>query len=302
MADRAILALRSYAKINLCLEVLRRRDDGYHDLATVFAAFSLHDSVRLEVSANPPNRLDLSADGWSVPLGSANLCHQAGTLLLSLLPAHRARPAVHIRLTKRLPPGGGLGGGSGNAAAVLAGLGRLLPLTIAPEEQGALAAHLGSDVPFFLAAIPAALGTGRGERLSPLPAPRLPALTIAWPGRPVPTAWAYALLSPHDLSNGQTARDLAAAVLAGHDLLSDSRLGRNAFLGPVTRQRPDIATLLHRLVHLGAHTTGLAGSGACVWGAFPDSGAAARAARALRDDGLWACEARPVASGIEILP
>ncbi len=302
MVDRATLALRSYAKINLCLEVLGRRDDGYHDLATVFAAVSLHDSLRLERRADLRNRVDLSADGWPVPLGPANLCHRAASALLSLLPAHRARPALHIRLTKRLPPGGGLGGGSGNAAAVVAGLDRLLGGVLAPGDQRTIAPGLGSDVSFFLAAIPAALGTGRGDMLSPLPAPLLPALVIAWPGRPVPTAWAYGLLWQRDFSDGRAARELAAAVLAGRDLFADDRLGRNAFLGPVAHQRPDIAALLDRLGRLGAGATSLTGSGACVWGAFADPVDAARAARALRDDGLWACDARPAASGIEILP
>ncbi len=306
MSRFASLVLRSHAKLNLCLEVLGRRGDGYHDLATIFTAISIWDTVRLEVEGHRPRGapLEVHTEGWPVPGGSSNLCTRAaGALLEALLRAgDRHVPArVHIGLVKRLPPGGGLGGGSGNAAAVLVGLNALLGEPLDRHDLLSLAASVGSDVPFFVSGAPAALGTGRGERLEELPALRPLALVVAWPGLPVPTRWAYGKLSGDDFSDGSATADLARAVEAKHELLSLPAFGCNAFFGPVTRERPDIAALAADLRRAGATVISLAGSGACVWGALEDARRALDTERKLRRQGLWACVAWPVERPVEVV-
>jgi 4-diphosphocytidyl-2-C-methyl-D-erythritol kinase len=294
------LVLRAYAKLNLCLEVLGRRHDGYHELASVFLPVSLYDTVVVEV-VGEWGGVEVEAVGWPTPRGPANLCWRA---------AHRwrqwwaeragAAPGVRVRLTKRLPPGGGLGGGSSNAAAVLAGLNAWAAAASSPAQLMPLASPLGSDVPFFLGS-GAALVRGRGERLDPLPpAPSLP-LVVAWPGAGVATAWAYHQLQAQDFSSGQQAQRLAEAWQRGEDLSAQPGLGYNAFLAPLTARRPDIAALLGRLQALRAKVVSLAGSGACVWGLFADQAQSEDAAQRLRAQGIWAHAVHPVGAGVEII-
>lgn len=314
------IALRAYAKLNLCLEVLGRRPDAYHDLATVFQAIDLYDTVRVELEPGGGGGTRVLASGWPVPGGAANLCWRAVAALRAKLAATQeddsvAKASVTVRLTKRLPPGGGLGGGSSDAAAVLVGLNRLLGRPLGQEELVALAATLGSDVAFLAAGVPAALATGRGEKLQALPSARGLAVVVAWPGEPVSTAWAYGQLSARDFGDGEAARRLAGLLASGRDILGgeDGRasrsglaadaggLGANAFLEPVATRRPEIRRAIAALEALGAAPASLAGSGACVWGAFPEAEAARDAAARLRAEGLWAHEAGPAAGGGEVI-
>ncbi|MCD6352257.1 MAG: 4-(cytidine 5'-diphospho)-2-C-methyl-D-erythritol kinase [Armatimonadetes bacterium] len=304
MSLRRAVTVRAYAKVNLCLEVLGRRQDGYHDLATVFAAVSLHDTLTLTLERGHwvAGAVELAVDGWAVPRGPENLVVRAAKLLMKHAgEVGRLPGGLRVSLTKRIPPGGGLGGGSADAAATLVGLKELLALELGPEELVTLAAELGSDVAFFASQAPAALGEGRGERLSPLPAPRLPALTLVWPGEPVGTAWAYGLLTAQDFSDGDAARSLAEALNREDELQGHPALGRNAFLRPVLEVRPDLAVVMQRLEEAGARVVSLAGSGACLWGAFADIAEAADAARALEREGLWAQPVTPVAAGVELI-
>lgn len=157
------LELHSPAKINLTLEVLCRRADGYHQLRTVLQELAYCDSIFLQEA--PGQRLDFFCDDPRLPLDNANLAYRAAALLQeSYAPGRGAR----IFLQKKIPVAAGLGGGSSNAAAVLKGLNRLWGLDLSREKLHGLAARLGSDVPFFLYG-GTALGEGRGEIIYPLP-------------------------------------------------------------------------------------------------------------------------------------
>ena len=174
-----ILALPARAKLNLELRVLGARPDGYHDIDTVVQTIDLHDLVEAE----PASQMSLGLSGLPAPGGEANLILQAARLVESS--AGRQLP-TRFHLHKRIPSGAGLGGGSSDAAAVLMAMTSLYGLDL---ELGALAAQLGSDVPFLLRG-GAARASGRGERLAPTPS--LDAwFAVAWPGYPVSTAAVY---------------------------------------------------------------------------------------------------------------
>lgn len=175
----------SFAKINWILEVLGKRSDGYHEVSTVLQTIDLRDRLDFELLVDPVIRLRVQ--GREVARGADNLVYRAAKLMLPLAPGGGG---VSIVLTKRIPVGAGLGGGSGNAATVLLALNRLWNCGLALPQLEELAAKLGSDVPFFLQG-----GTvwarGRGEQLRPLPDPPREELLLWYPGFALSTTQAY---------------------------------------------------------------------------------------------------------------
>ncbi len=179
------------AKLNLFLEVTGRRPDGYHRLATIFAKIDLADRLTFEPAASLSLEIDdRRKTGPALTAGPDNLVMKAARALRG---AFKLRAGAKITLEKRIPVGAGLGGGSSDAAATLRGLARLwdLPRTAAAEAAlMRLARDLGADVPFFMQPRPVCLGTGAGDRLTPIEA-RVPAAVLIYPGVPVSTAEAY---------------------------------------------------------------------------------------------------------------
>lgn len=246
------MIIETCAKVNLCLELLRRREDGFHELATVFCAIDLCD--RIELTAAPS--LTVAVTGADIPADERNLCHRAAVLL-----AERCgrEPAVRLTIHKHIPVGAGLGGGSGNAAGVLAALAALWSVAIPGPELVELAAALGSDVPFFLHG-GTALAGGRGESLAPLPVPRGLALVVVSPAEAVPTGEVYGAVTSFRHDAGRIAENLAAALRSGRVPPSEEWL-INDLEAPacrVGRKLADDRALLERLVP-GAYR--LSGSG-----------------------------------------
>jgi 4-diphosphocytidyl-2-C-methyl-D-erythritol kinase len=271
------IALRAYAKINLGLSILGRREDGYHELRTVFQTVSLADDVEIELGrSSGPVRLKCS--GFDVPEGAANLAVRAAELVRR---ERSLRRGVLIRLRKRIPPGSGLGGASSDAAAVLRGLLALSGTRLPGERLLRLAATLGSDVPFFLIG-GRAVGLGRGEELYPLPeAPRRWAI-ILFPGEGMSTVEAYRLLRRPRLT-ANLARPtielfcgrVLEEVVAGAALTND-------FEPLLLRRLPVLRAARRALLQSGAETAALSGSGSAFYGLFADGGSARRAADALK--------------------
>ena len=273
------LTVSSPAKINLYLEVLARRPDGYHDIESVMQLVDLCDLVHLE---RAPAGIRLSVEGGGVAADATNLAYRAAALL-----GERAglRDGVRIHLEKRIPVGGGLGGGSGNAAAVLAGLTRLFGLAQAPETLAGLGAELGSDVAFFLGP-GLALVTGRGERLQPL-APWPPRwLVVANPGVAVSTAWAYREVSSK--LTGRESRSSIQAFITGGALPWPPTWGFNRFEEAVLPVRPEIRRLKDLLHAGGAEPALMTGSGASVFGVVRDGASAEALAGRARATGAFA--------------
>lgn len=180
-----MIRLRSFAKINLGLEVGGRRGDGYHTLRTIYQTIDLSDEMELRVTARPRIRLDVGDP--RVPRDGSNIIARAFRLVGE---NYRLRRGFDVRLRKNIPPGAGLGGGSGNAAVMLLFLDRYFNLAIPAAQLQEMAATLGADVPFFLRG-GTALGEGIGEKLTPLPGLRPRAVALHIPACSVSTALVF---------------------------------------------------------------------------------------------------------------
>lgn len=287
----ARLVVSCPAKVNLSLEVLGRRSDGYHELRTVFQAISLADEVVLSRDASAP---PLAVSGLRVPV-AGNLCLRALAAFRELRPVP---DDLALRLHKRIPVGAGLGGGSSDAAGVLVGLDRWF----GPVGEGALqqlAAALGSDVAFFLHG-GMALGEGRGEVLVPLPDPPATWLVVARPEQHVSTREAYAALRPEDFTTGERTAALERGLRSACGLRGLGCDMYNAFERSVLARYPDIADAKQNLLRAGAEAALLSGSGAAVFGVFADEPSACEAALRLREGGLWAQAAVTISRGVEV--
>ena len=271
------LKFKTPAKINLGLHIHGKREDGFHELETIFQMVCLYDDVELELLSSGIN---IECDIPGVPTDHTNLAFKAALLLQKSY--HVQGKGVRIRLKKKIPFGAGLGGGSGNAAGVLMGLNRLWDLSIEREKLLILAAELGSDVPFFLKS-PCALGMGRGEQLKTLkPCSKFQVLLV-FPGFPIATSWVY-----QNLRLKLTKRPNNISILRKNLSLSDIKsLGRNLYndLEPVVIQRfPEVQIVKDELLAWGALGVLLSGSGSTVFGIFDDPEKARAAYEGLNGD------------------
>jgi 4-diphosphocytidyl-2-C-methyl-D-erythritol kinase len=276
----ARLALPAPAKVNLGLRIVGRRADGYHELESLFLPLGFGDELVVEVGPGAGIALSLEGGGLDeVPEGPGNLAWRAARGFLDAAGEERA---VTLRLTKRIPAGAGLGGGSSDAAAVLRGMACLLPGAVAADALRALALSLGADVPFFLDPRPAWV-EGVGERIAPVEGvPALP-LVLAHPGTALATAAVYAAYDEGGVAltpagAAPTLRALAAlrsATAPGPTRLAEIFRGRagelvvNDLESAAVRLCPALVTLRERLAAAGALAVGLSGSGPTLYGVFP---------------------------------
>jgi 4-diphosphocytidyl-2-C-methyl-D-erythritol kinase len=281
VSDSAVL--RAPAKVNLALHVLRRRADGYHELETIFQAVDLCDEVRVSLGGEG---VTLEVRGADVGAVEDNLAHRAAVRLRD---ERLVEDGLQVSLTKRIPVGAGLGGGSSDAAAVLRCAAALVGVPRRDSVLRRIAAELGSDVPFFLGESALALGRGRGEELHAFP-PLPPAhLVLVSPPVHVSTAWAYEALSASRERGGEPAgRRLAWLPRGWDDVVAAAH---NDFQRLVTARHPEVARSLAALEQAGAEVALMSGSGSTSFGLFPDEGAAGRAAEALFRELGWKCRA-----------
>lgn len=248
-------------KINLYLRIVRRREDGYHELETAFQSVGGGDTL----SGAPSDALALTCDVPDVPLDDRNLVLKAARLLQARYPRATAAGAA-LHLEKRTPMGAGMGGGSVDGAAALVLLGRLWDLPQPREELHAMAAELGSDVPFFLRG-GTALARGRGEILEGLPTPPL-WLVLLRPPVSVGTPWAYRRWSA-EACGGATLDEFTAALAAGVPERVAAAL-RNDLEPGVAAGVPEITAAREWLLRQGALGARMTGSGSVVFGICRD--------------------------------
>jgi 4-diphosphocytidyl-2-C-methyl-D-erythritol kinase len=267
--------LRSLAKINLDLRVLHKRPDGFHELRSIFQTISLADTIEVEYRRGR-TKIKLKSN-IDIP---GNLIVKAADLVMRAL---RTNCQLRIRLTKRIPLGGGLGGGSSNAASVLLALPALLGKRIPLEKLMELAAELGSDVPFFLIG-GTAVGLGRGTELYPLPdVPASPGLLIT-PGIHSSTAEAYAALQRQPLGevHSPIINNFQAVVLSAGSPAPNPQQPVNDFEAVVFNQHPQLKSMKGKLLKLGAWRAMMTGSGSALFGLFASRELRDRAAGSLR--------------------
>lgn len=278
------LVLAAPAKVNLGLEVLRRRADGFHDINTLFAAVELHDDLHLRSRADGAILCTVEGNP-DLPSDRSNLCVRAAEELRLKL----GDPALglDIMLRKRIPIGAGLGGGSSDAAGVLMGAASLWGAD--PDDAGLpeIAAALGSDVPFFLMGGTARAGS-RGEILEPLRVDLPYGVLLVNPGIHIPTPWAYRAVGR---SGERSASDLPALLRAG---LADPSLLRqgvvNDFEPAIFAAYPVLLELKERLYGRGALFALMSGSGSTMFGLFATEVEAADAATGF--PGCWSAVTR----------
>lgn len=280
-----MVRIKACAKLNLFLEVTRRRPDGYHDLATLFARIGLADTLTLKKSRR--EGIGLRVKGAPDGLGevSDNIVYKAAEKFCA---AFRMRPAVDIALEKNIPVGAGLGGGSSDGAAVLLGLARLyrLPRAAFPRLMK-IAASIGSDVPFFMLDETFAGGRGRGEKLEIIKSGgRLPHIVLVFPGVPVYTKEVYGSLK---LGSAADIKSRLGEFSGLCRLIKDGAFvpGREGSLfnrleGPVLPRHEAVRLAKERLLKLGAGAALMSGSGSAVFGLCRDRAAAARITKALK--------------------
>ena len=247
------MKLTAPAKINLCLRVGPLREDGFHRIATVFAAIRLQDEITLEDAA------DSSAAGFP------------DTLVMRALEA--LGETRRVTIAKRIPVAAGLGGGSSDAAAVLRALRGRTPV----NDLYAIARSLGSDVPFFLSGLEVALGTGRGDMLQQLPEfPRDYGVLLVPSAEGLSTADVYAAAEPNEIYEAVRG-DVIRAANAARTVQQVAALVGNDLEPAILRLRPELAGTLAAVREAGALAAAISGSGPTVFGIFPDE-ASARAA------------------------
>ncbi|MCK4597491.1 4-(cytidine 5'-diphospho)-2-C-methyl-D-erythritol kinase [bacterium] len=278
--------LLSYAKVNFGLRVLRKRPDGFHEIQTVLQTVDLCDTLNVSLIQN--EEIQVLCDHPEVPSGEQNLVHEAAQLLQR---EFRVRQGCRIEIVKRIPPGAGLAGGSGNAAATLVSLGRLWDLNLSKGKLLTLAARLGSDVPFFLEG-GTALAEGRGEKLTSLRMVPDFWLVIIKPDFSIATRWAYGHVKIPLTSNSLLVKlkDLKEIVNL-EQLLSflDNDLER-----AVAEVHPAIGELKRELLSKGALGAAMSGSGSAVFGLVKTKKAAEKLAKKMSRAGRQLFVVRPV--------
>lgn len=271
------LEKKSPCKVNLLLNILCKRADGFHELETVMHPVNLFDE--LSFARVTTHGFHLTCSDPTLSTDAGNLVHRAAMLFFKKT---EIRDGVQIHLEKRIPLAAGLGGGSGNAATTLLGLNEIFGEPLSTKALYDIAATLGSDIPFFLQAKPA-LGTGRGEKIEPLeffPAMSRAAIFLIHPGFGISTPWAYQNLARFPAAlNGKPGRaQKLISLLQTADLLTAGKEFYNSLEAPALEKYPLLALFQEFLRQNGAPATLMSGSGSTTF-ALADSPVAAEQLR-----------------------
>jgi 4-diphosphocytidyl-2-C-methyl-D-erythritol kinase len=272
-----LIKARAYAKINWLLEIGQLRPDNYHELSTLFQTINLYDELFFSLANNISLKIVDEKSSANLPTDNRNLVIKAANLLASCL----SKPlGANIELKKSIPLGGGLGGGSADAAITLLALNKLWQAELKQTELIELAAKLGSDVPFFLIG-GTAWGKGRGTEISVAPDINAPYLLLVNPGIEISTSSVY--LEFDRLTNYGQMSTLATYFFTSRETLFAKV---NNSLSPMAKAIcPTVAVVETKLAELGAEAVLMSGSGATVWAHFPSAISQENAYQALASSG-----------------
>ena len=273
----------AYAKVNLALDIVGKRADGYHELKSIMQELSLHDHVDLEVNADPFVKLFVTGSDFEIPTDTRNIAVKAANLIRE---TYGIPEGVTIHISKRIPSAAGLGGGSTDAAAVIRGMNVLFGLGLSTEKMMELGAKIGADVPFCIAG-GTALVEGIGEKVTPLPAmPSVPVLLVK-PCDGISTQEAYAAVDRLGIAAHPDV-DGAAALLKGKPEANaawirafGNHLG-NVMEDAAKEKVPVIGDIETALKDSGAKICLMSGSGSAVFAVFTEDTEAWEAAEKVR--------------------
>ncbi len=269
------IRLRAFAKVNAGLKILRRREDGYHEIRTIYQTIGLHDRLEMSVSKSAAG-IHVECDNPAIPLGQGNLVHRTCEAWAR---ARGWRGGIQVRIQKSIPLGSGLGGASTNAAATIMGLERLTGERLDVVARQKLGCSLGSDVPlFFLGG--RVLGCGRGEEVYPLTDLAARACLVIFPGFSISTAEAYREASSRLTESGETSYSNSFGAWPHFPQMSWGP-AENDFEQVAFARWPELAQLKRQLIRAGADVASLTGSGSAIYALFPSSRLMARAQKLI---------------------
>ncbi len=268
--------VRAPAKINLCLHVTGRREDGYHDLATLMQRVAIQD--RLEIAISGGTEITVCCPRLALSPGAENIAARAARLFLSYI---GEACSVAVRIDKKIPAAAGMGGGSSNAASVLLALNDMLDVNLSQSELISIGVTIGADVPFFLYDQSSAWATGVGERLQPWPGLPPTTFVLVNPGIEVSTAWVFKTLG---LTCSRPIAKIPRFPVRTSGLV---RLLHNDLEVVTCQRHPVITTIKDRLLAGGAAGALMSGSGPTVFGVFDDQDQAEKVAKVLSAETDW---------------
>ena len=254
------MKINAPAKINISLDVLRRRDDGYHDVKMIMQSISLFDII--DVETNSSGEIKITSNKDNIPLDERNIAYKAVRLFLN---EAKENCGVNIHIEKHIPVAAGLAGGSTNAAAVLIALNEIFDKRYTEDKLMDMGAKLGADVPFCIMQ-GTALSEGIGEKLSKLPAPNIKNILLVKPPIDVSTKWVYENL---DLKNSvHPDIDKAVEIIKSGNVSVLSNVMGNILESVTVKKHPVIAEIKTEMKDLGATMSMMSGSGPSVFGFF----------------------------------
>jgi 4-diphosphocytidyl-2-C-methyl-D-erythritol kinase len=256
----------SFSKVNIGLKVLNQRDDGYHNIYTIFQELNFGDSIYIE-KRDQGCKIIASVD-W-IPTDKSNICFKAYNKIKKEFSKVKG---LCLKIEKKIPTGSGLGGGSANAAAVLKGINKIYKLKLTASKLEQIAREIGSDVPFFIKG-KTQLGEGVGEKLTQINKTIIGTYLLVIPEVSISTEWAYSIIK--NKLNDQNKKVNFSSFFNGD--YSSLKIFENDFEQIVIPAYPEIGAIKAKLLNLGARFASLSGSGSTVYGIFDDEASAKEA-------------------------
>ena len=256
----------SYSKVNIGLKVLSQRDDGYHNIYTIFQELNFGDSIDIE---KRDHGFKIIANVDWVPTNKSNICYKAYTEIKKEFSEVKG---IHIKIDKKIPIGSGLGGGSANAAALLKGIKNIYKLEVTESKLEEIAGKVGADVPFFIRG-KTQLGEGIGDKLTQLPKAIIGTYLLVIPKISIRTEWAYSVIK-NRLNNQNKNAKFSSFI---NEDYSSLQIFENDFEQIVIPAYPEIGAIKSKLLNLGARFASLSGSGSTVYGVYDDEASAKEA-------------------------
>lgn len=273
------IELKAYGKINLGLDVIRKRPDGYHDLDMIMQMVDVYDDI--VITKNKTGKIEVKTDTTVLSNGKDNLAYMAAKMLMD---EFKIKDGVNIYINKRIPIAGGMAGGSSDCATTLMGINQLFELGLSKEELMERGVKLGADVPYCVLG-GTAIARGIGEVLTPLPATADCHVIIAKPPVSVSTAYVYGHIKPLEITKRPDIEAMAQSIKDG-DLKKMASLIYNVMEDVTVVEYPIISEIKQVMLDNGALNSIMSGSGPTVFGLFDDKEKAQQCVKTLEEKGL----------------